>query len=57
LGGVPKRRLTLPGGLRLEDEDGRAIAVASRKAQGVLAVLAVHLSAASRYLDMRPASD
>jgi len=43
---MPRFRLTLLGGFRLEDEDGREVAVASRKAQGMLAVLAVHGPAA-----------
>jgi DNA-binding SARP family transcriptional activator len=43
---MPKFRLTLLGGFRLEDGDGREIAVASRKAQGMLAVLALHSPAA-----------
>ncbi|WP_291985328.1 BTAD domain-containing putative transcriptional regulator [Candidatus Accumulibacter sp. ACC007] len=43
---MPKFRLTLLGGFRLDDEDGREMAVASRKAQGMLAVLAAHSPAA-----------
>jgi DNA-binding SARP family transcriptional activator/Tfp pilus assembly protein PilF len=43
---MPKFRLTLLGGFRLEDGDGREIAVASRKTQGMLAVLAVNGPAA-----------
>lgn len=43
---MPKFRLTLLGRFRLDDEDGREIAVASRKAQGMLAVLAAHSPAA-----------
>ncbi|WP_300319181.1 BTAD domain-containing putative transcriptional regulator [Accumulibacter sp.] len=43
---MAKFRLTLLGGFRLDDEDGREIAVASRKAKGMLAVLAVHGPAA-----------
>jgi len=43
---MSKFRLTLLGGFRLEDEDGRRIAVASRNAQGILAVLAAHVPAA-----------
>lgn len=43
---MAKFRLTLLGGFRLDDEDGREIAIASRKAQGMLAVLAVHSPAA-----------
>jgi DNA-binding SARP family transcriptional activator len=43
---MTKFRLTLLGGFRLEDEDGKQIAVASRKAQGMLAVLALSGSAA-----------
>jgi DNA-binding SARP family transcriptional activator len=43
---MAKYRLTLLGGFRLDDEDGREIAVASRKAQGMLAVLAIHSPAA-----------
>ena len=39
---MPKFRLTLLGGFRLEHQDGREIAVASRKAQGMLATLALH---------------
>ncbi len=43
---VPKFRLTLLGGFHLADGDGNEIAVASRKAQGMLAFLALHGSAA-----------
>lgn len=43
---MPGFRLTLLGGFRLEDEDGKEIAVASRKAQGMLAVLALASPAA-----------
>lgn len=38
---MPKYRLTLLGGFRLEDGDGREISVKSRKTQGVLSVLAL----------------
>jgi DNA-binding SARP family transcriptional activator len=43
---MPGFRLTLLGGFRLEDEGGREIAIASRKAQGMLAVLALSSPAA-----------
>ncbi|MCB1964820.1 MAG: tetratricopeptide repeat protein [Candidatus Accumulibacter sp.] len=43
---MAKFRLTLLGGFRLDDEKGREIAVASRKARAMLAVLAVHSPAA-----------
>ena len=43
---MPKFRLTLLGGFRLEDGEGREIVVGSRKAQGMLAVLALHSPAA-----------
>lgn len=36
---MPKFRLTLLGGFRLEDTDGRNVPVTSRKAQGLLSVL------------------
>lgn len=38
---MTKFRLTLLGGFRLEDTDGRDVPVTSRKAQGVLSVLAL----------------
>ena len=43
---MPRFRLTLLGGFRLEDEDGTHIPVASRKTQGMLAVLALQSPAA-----------
>jgi len=38
---MPRFRLTLLGGFRLEDGDGRQISITSRKAQGVLSILAL----------------
>ncbi|WP_291995521.1 BTAD domain-containing putative transcriptional regulator [Candidatus Accumulibacter sp. ACC003] len=43
---MPQFRLTLLGRFRLDDENGREVAVASRKTQAMLAVLAVHSPAA-----------
>ena len=43
---MPRFSLTLLGGFRLEDEDGTHIPVASRKTQGMLAVLALQSPAA-----------
>ena len=42
---MPEFHLTLLGGFRLEERDGREIPVASRKTQGLLAVLALHAPA------------
>lgn len=43
---MPGFRLTLLGGFRLEDEDGKEITIASRRLQGMLAVLALSSPAA-----------